>query len=177
MFCSRFTNSDWKPDKTCSGMRHTNFWWTVSLTGLISAHCRYKYISIVSVGHYTFNFTPPKSLCKYIIHASHSQKKMAVFRALLDQNPVVALLIVIVFTQASYTRSLPQFKQSNLFPKLIDFQYTNQFVRMSYLLKPVAQRVFRNGHAHICQTLQKKTKSHILYINFRAIACRNSGGP
>ena len=46
-------------------------------------------------------------------------------------------------------------------------QYTNQFVQVCLtFLKPVAQRVFRNGHAHICQPLVKKTKSHILYINF-----------
>jgi len=46
-------------------------------------------------------------------------------------------------------------------------QYTDQFIQVFLaFLKPVAQCVFRNGHAHICQPLVKKTESHILHINF-----------
>ena len=46
-------------------------------------------------------------------------------------------------------------------------QYTDQFIQVFLAFrKPVAQCVFRNGHPHICQPLVKKTKSHILHINF-----------
>ena len=76
----------------------------------------------------------------------------------------VALLIVIIFTH--FTPGLVAVHY-RIFFQSYRLQYTDQFVQVCLtFLKPVAQRVFRNGHTHIYQPLVKKTKSYILYINF-----------
>jgi len=124
-----------------------------------------KYISIISVGHYTLQFCIAQKVCKYITTTRAILiEENGCFPGLVDQNPNVALLIVIVFTH--FTPGLVAV-HNRIFFQSYRLQYTNQFVQVCLtFLKPVAQRVFRNGHAHICQPLVKKTKSHILYINF-----------
>ena len=124
-----------------------------------------KYISIVSVGHNTLQFCITQKVCKYLTAARTILiEENGCFLSLVDQNLNVALLIVIIFTH--FTPGLIAV-HNRVFFQSYGLQYTNQLIQVFLaFLKPVAQCVFRNGHAHICQPLVKKTESHILHINF-----------
>ena len=124
-----------------------------------------KHISIVSIRHYTLQFCITQKACKYLTTARAVLiEENGCFLSLVDQHPNVTLLIVVIFTH--FTPGLIAV-HNRVFFQSYRIQYTNQFIQVFLaFLKPVAQGVFGNGHAHIYQPLVKKAKGHILYINF-----------